>query len=65
MVVEIIVTKLFLDDFEVPVPVGFSQLLAGTWVKERKPSDVDEKYNRKVIKEGGNFVTILTRNERR
>jgi hypothetical protein len=55
------VTSLKLDDHFVPVPKGLSELLTGTWVKDRKKSDVTNEYDRQVIKKNGQLITKLTK----
>ncbi|WP_260286772.1 hypothetical protein [Peribacillus aracenensis] len=64
---DLIVTSISLGGYEVPVPIGLSELLnrAGAW-KYIAPGSLDnqmdplENYEREVVKENGNFRTYLT-----
>lgn len=64
---DLIVTSISLEGNEVPVPKGLSELLnrAGAW-RYTTPGSLDnqmdplEHYERKVVKENGNFRTYLT-----
>ncbi|MED1904855.1 hypothetical protein [Cytobacillus firmus] len=55
------IVSISIDSHSVTVPVGLSELLAGTWVKNRKPSDVMKEYDRQVIQRDGQIVTRLTK----
>ncbi len=57
---QIEVSSIKIDSHPVQVPVGLSDLLSITWVKDRRKSDVLNGYDRQVIARDGQFVTKLT-----
>lgn len=59
----IVVTKMKLGDYEVPVPVGLSELLKDTWVMKERPDTVNPEYTRRIEKKNGRLYTILTKKE--
>lgn len=61
----IVVTKMKLGDYDVPVPVGLSELLKETWVIKEQPdtnTNADE-YIRRLEKRNGRLYTFLTKKE--
>jgi hypothetical protein len=59
----IVVTKMKLGDYEVPVPVGLSELLKDTWVMKDRSDTVNPEYTRRIEKRNGRLYTILTKKE--
>jgi hypothetical protein len=58
----IVVTKMKLGDYDVPVPVGLSELLKDTWtIKKQTIGNMD--YDRKVEMRNGRLYTVLTKKE--
>jgi len=59
---KIIITKMMVGDFEVPVPYGLSELVQDCWVPERNrySDDITNKYERVIEKRNGRLYTILT-----
>jgi len=58
---EIIITRMWLDQHEVNVPPGLSELLnaSGAWTKDLSLSDFSDKYDRQVEIRNGKLITIL------
>lgn len=58
---DITISGIYLDGYSVPVPHGLTELIntAGAW-GTRKSEPVNDRYDRKVEKREGNFVTILS-----
>jgi hypothetical protein len=56
------ITRMQVGDFEVPVPVGLSELLnqAGAWGPKREPTHLKE-YDRRVEMRDGKLFTVLTK----
>ncbi|RXJ14962.1 hypothetical protein ETJ91_22565 [Bacillus albus] len=61
------VTKITLDGYELPIPVGYSEFLlrAGYWGVGEKVERINREeiladYDRKVVLEDGKLCTILT-----
>lgn len=59
----IVVTKMKLGDYDVPVPVGLSELLKDTWVMKDRSDTVNPEYTRRIEKRNGRLYTILTKKE--
>lgn len=59
----IVVTKMKIGEYKVPVPQGLSDLLSDTWVQNRKTSAVSDGYDRRVEKRDGRLFTVLTKKE--
>lgn len=53
------VTCIKLDNHNFDVPNGLSELLASTWVIKQKQFVVQKEYDRQVIRNNGQIVTIL------
>lgn len=60
---QIVITGLKLDEHEVSVPVGLSELLQGCWVESQIQSDVPKGYQRKVVVKNNRLVTLLTKEQ--
>lgn len=65
--VDLVITSMSLDGYEIPIPKGLSELMnrAGAWelVKPESSSEDDDclkNYNRKVVVEDGKLRTYLT-----
>ncbi|KYD21042.1 hypothetical protein [Geobacillus stearothermophilus] len=61
----IVVTKMKLGDYDVPVPVGLSELLKDAWVlKDRPEANTSAgEYTRRIEMRNGRLYTILTKKE--
>lgn len=55
------ITSIKVDGHQVPVPVGLSELLSNSWVKERKQSDALNGYDRQIINRDGQLITRLSK----
>jgi hypothetical protein len=61
----IVVTKMKLGDYDVPVPVGLSELLKDAWVLKDRPgaNTSASEYTRRIEMRNGRLYTILTKKE--
>lgn len=63
LVPQIIITRMQVGEFEVPVPHGLSELLnaAGAWVSKQEVPTYPEDYDRMVEMRNGRLFTKLTK----
>lgn len=61
MLTAVEITNIKINSHQVPVPVGLSELLSSTWVKERKETDALNGYDRQVINRNGQLITRLSK----
>jgi hypothetical protein len=61
----IVITKMKLGDYDVPVPVGLSELLKDAWVlKDRPEANTSAgEYTRRIEMRNGRLYTVLTKKE--
>lgn len=61
----IVVTKMKLGDYDVPVPVGLSELLKDAWVLKDRPgaNTSASEYTRRIEMRNGRLYTVLTKKE--
>jgi len=58
----IVITKMKIGDYEVPVPRGLSELLQGSWVEQKSAPSVNG-YERKVEMRNGRLYTVLKKKQ--